>query len=315
MKLLCVLPLVDEQKKTLEAALPSAEIQYAAPGDPAPAGIGEIDIIIGNIKLDSLKAAKNLKLLQLNTVGTAAYGQPGNLPTGAALCNASGAYGVVVSEFMLAGLLGLYKNLPLYRDRQRRGIWKGIGEMRMVSGCTVLIVGLGDIGCEFAKRVKAMGAQVIGIRVPFGDKPDFVDELHLPDALDSLLPRADVVALCLPGTAENRFLVNAERFALMKPGAVLLNTARGNIVEPDALLDAVRSGRLGGALIDVTEPEPLPPEHPLWQQENVILTPHVAGAYSDWFYRMPLITENVLKLAIANTCALLSGKDLKNIVK
>ncbi len=315
MKILCVLPLVDEQKRLLEAALPSAEIQYAAPGDPAPSNIGDMEVIVGNIKLDTLRAAKNLKLLQLNTVGTAAYGQPGAMPEGALLCNASGAYGVVVSEFMLAGLLGLYKNLPLYRDRQREGVWKGIGEMRMVSGSTVLIVGLGDIGNEFAKRVKVMGAQVIGLRVPLGEKPEHVDEQYLPDALDTVLPRADVVALCLPGTAENRFLINAARLALMKPTAVLLNTARGNIVDQDALLDALRNNRLSGAFIDVTEPEPLPPEHPLWQQENVILTPHVAGAYSDWFYRMPLITENVLKLAVANIGAFLAGKELRNVVK
>lgn len=314
MKALCVLPLNESQKGVLQEALPQVEFIFKdAKEDPGPI-MEEVEVCIGNAGLTYLKGAKRLRLLQLNTVGAGAYGQPGALPNGAALCNASGAFGVVVSEFMLAGLLAFSKNLHLYRDRQRQGVWQGIGEMKMISGSTVLVIGLGDIGCEFAKRVKTMGATVIGIRVPPTDKPDYVDELYGPEAVDELLPRADTIALTLPGIPQTRNTITKERFARMKESAVLLNTSRGSTVNQDDLLEAIQTHRIAGALIDVTEPEPLPADHPLWHQENVILTPHVAGAYSDWFYRMPLITENVMRLAIANISALLEEKSLKNVI-
>jgi phosphoglycerate dehydrogenase-like enzyme len=314
MKALCVLPLGDSQKKELMAAVPEVEFVFKDVKEDPGQVINDIEACIGNALLAHLKKATKLKLLQLNTVGTAAYGQPGALPGGAILCNASGAYGVVVSEFMLAGLLSLSKNLHLYRDRQSRGVWSGIGEMKMICDSTVLILGLGDIGCEFGKRVKAMGANVIGVRLPPVDKPDYVDELHGPEKIDALLPRSDVIALTLPGTPQTRDTITRERFALMKESAFLINTSRGTTINPDALLDAMQTKRIAGAFIDVTDPEPLPADHPLWQQENVILTPHVAGAYSDWFYRMPLITENVVKIAVENLKALLKGQPLKNVM-
>lgn len=268
-----------------------------------------MDIIIGNLPKEKLNIAKNLKWLQLNSAGADVYVKEGVLPEGVILTNATGAYGLAISEHMLGVLLELLKKLNLYRDNQRENIWKDEGEVRSIYGSTVLVVGLGDIGSEFAKRIKALGGYTIGIRRSDTRKPEFIDELYLMDKLDEVLGRADVVALTLPQTKDTYKLFNKDRLLKMKKGAVLLNVGRGTVIDTDALYEVLQEDYLFGAAIDVTDPEPLPSAHNLWDLKNVIITPHISGDY-----HLRETHNRIVNIAAENLKAYLKGEELKNIV-
>lgn len=268
-----------------------------------------MDIIIGNVSPDKIAGTKQLKWMQLNSAGTDGYLEKGVLPEGAKLTNATGAYGLAISEHMLGMALGLKKKLYLYERNQADGIWKDEGNVTSIWGCTTLVIGMGDIGSEFAVRMKALGSHVIGIRRTKAEKPDFVDELYQLDHLEECLKRADIVAMSLPGTKETNHLMDRERLQKMKTDAILLNVGRGTAVDTEALCDALEQGWIGGAGLDVTDPEPLPPGHRLWKAPNLILTPHVSGQY-----HLKETHERILRIALENLEAFLKGEPLKNMV-
>ena len=172
-----------------------------------------------------------------------------------------------------------------------------------------MVVGLGDIGGAFARKMYALGSEVQGIRKSPGEKPEELEAVGTFAQLDEWLPEADFVALSLPGTPATYHLFGAERLARMKPGAVLINAGRGQTVDSLALNDALRNGRLGGACLDVTDPEPLPADHPLWDAPNLLLTPHVSG-----FYHLPETLERIVRIAVSNLKAFMAGQPLKNQV-
>ena len=235
--------------------------------------------------------------------------RPGVLLPHTQLTNATGAYGLAISEYMLGVLLSLFKKLELYRDAQKEGRWGSLGPVQSVYGATVLVLGMGDIGGEFGSRCKALGAKVIGVRRSQRPKPDYADEVHLLEDLDDLLPQADVVAVTLPGTEATRGLLNRERLAKMKEGAVLLNVGRGTIVDTEALCDALESGHLAGAGLDVTDPEPLPPTHRLWQIPTAVVTPHISG-----FYHLKATHDRVVGILVENLKHFYAGEPLRNQV-
>ena len=231
------------------------------------------------------------------------------LPEETVLTNATGAYGLAISEYMVAVWLELLKKLHLYRDVQRTGKWCDLGQVRSAWNSTVLVLGLGDIGGEFAKRAKALGARVIGVRRTGTDKPDFVDELIHTDKLDEYLPQADCVAITLPGTTATKGMFDAERMAKMKDGAILLNVGRGMIVDTDALCAALENGKLAGAGVDVTDPEPLPTDHPLWKMENAVITPHISGGY-----HLQETHDRIVRIMAENLKRFLAGEPLRNVI-
>ena len=232
---------------------------------------------------DQLKTFPNLKWVQSWNAGVDPYLAPGVLPRGVRLTSAVGAYGPAVSEHMLAMLLAIYKRLPAYRDQQRAHIWADLGPVGSLAGKTVLVGGAGDIGRHFARLVRALGAQrVIGLRRSAGCPVEGFDEIYGLGALDGLLPQADVVALALPHTPETAGLMSKARLLAMRPGAVLLNAGRGSAVDCTALAEVLCSGRLLGAGLDVTDPEPLPPGHPLWEAPASSSPPTPPGAITTW---------------------------------
>lgn len=296
--ILVTVPVSAAQREALQAAAPDAEIRYRL-GEDLPSGRGGAlpfedllpagtvtgeDIawahaILGNVKPELLQGAANLQWMQTSSAGVEPYTRPGVLGQNVTLTNATGAYGLAISEHMLGMLLMVLKKLELYRDVQNEERWAGQGNVRSVYGATVLVLGMGDIGGDFGRLCKAMGAYVIGVRRTNTAKPDYADEVRLTAELDELLPRADVVAVTLPGTPATRGLLDRARIGKMKPGAVVLNVGRGYIVDTEALCDALESGHLGGAGLDVTDPEPLPPGHRLWKLPTAVVTPHVSGGY------------------------------------
>lgn len=271
--------------------------------------LAEADVLIGMPPEGIFKSARKLKWFQLLSAGADRYVKPGVLPQGVILTNATGAYGKSISEYMICAVLSLLLDFPHYRDNQRQHLWKSSGKSRHILGTTALVVGMGDIGGEFAARYKALGGRVIGVRRTPAVKPDFVDELYTADKLDELLPLADVVALSLPSTKETARLFGKEKFDRMKPDAVLVNVGRGTAVDTGALCDALSAGKICGAALDVTDPEPLPKDHPIWDAPNLIITPHISGGWD-----APENYRRVFEIVYENLSRYLHGQPLLNVV-
>lgn len=308
--ILVTLPMTPDQRRELESQAPGSTFIYANREVLQTAAVAEADIILGNVPVSLLAGARRLCWIQLNSAGSNDYAKPGALPEGTQLTNASGSYGLAISEHMLGLCLMLIKKLHLYRDNQSRSLWHDEGAVTSISGSTTLVIGLGDIGSQFARRMQALGSTVLGIRrMPAAGKPVYVSSVHSLTELDDLLPLADVVALSLPETPQTVHLINRERMALMKPGAVLLNVGRGNAIETEALCDALVSGHLGSAGLDVTDPEPLPADHRLWSLPNALITPHVSG-----FYHLKATLDSIVALATRNLGRFIRGEQLENVV-
>jgi phosphoglycerate dehydrogenase-like enzyme len=210
---------------------------------------------------------------------------------------------------MLALTFALIRRFGQYSRNQAAHRWKAMGNIISVEGSTTAILGLGDIGGSYARKMKALGAYTIGFRRSLGEKPDYLDEQYTLSSLDEVLPRADIIAIALPGLVETRHLIGSHQFSLMKEGAYLINVGRGNIVDPDALKEALTAGRLGGAGLDVTEPEPLPARDPLWDFDNVIITPHVAGHFF-----LQETFERIVRIAGENLKAYVTGSSYSHVV-
>lgn len=306
---LVAIPADEAHRAKLEAAAPGAAFQYIPAKEVTKEDAQKADVVIGNVAPALLTGSPNLKWVQLNSAGTDGYTTDGALPKGTILTNATGAYGLTISEHMLALTLSLMKHLPTYRDRQADKLWKDAGPVKSVYGSTVLILGLGDIGGEYARKVKALGGYTIGVRRTKAQKPDYLDELHQMDSLDSLLPRADVVAMVLPGTDATRHVMNKERLLRMKKDAILVNVGRGNAIDPQALYEVMKGGHLWGAGLDVTEPEPLPVESPLWELPNLEITPHSSGGF-----HLQETYERIVNIALRNLGHYGKDEPMENIV-
>lgn len=309
MNILTVIPMTEEQKKAVRAIAPNALVTYTTGDAVTQEQISEAEIILGNVPIPLLKGAKKLKWIQLNFAGSDNYAAPGVLPEGVILTNATGAYGLAISECMLAGALCLIKRLGQYQTNKEKHVWQNMGEVSSIYGSTTLVVGFGDIGSSFAQRMHALGSTVIGIRRNVTDKPDYVSALYQMDKLDELLPMADFVALSLPNSPQTQKVISAKQFELMKKTATLINVGRGSAVDTDALVEALNTGKIGGAVIDVVHQEPLPADHPLWDCPNLVLTPHVTGNYN-----LPETLVRVVNIALRNLAAYLNGQNMESVV-
>ncbi|MGI8771577.1 MAG: NAD(P)-dependent oxidoreductase [Acidobacteriaceae bacterium] len=235
------------------------------------------------------------------------------VPAGATLYDGQGVHDVPVAEWIVAGIFAMLKHLPFYVRTQERGRWEknpaseqGNGEASLLNpeelaGKTVLIAGYGAIGRAVEERLEPFGVSFLrlGRRGRDGVEP--------AERLDDLLPAADIVVLLVPLTDETRGLINRERLAKMKPRALLVNAARGPVVETEALLEALHAGHVR-AVLDVTDPEPLPDGHPLWSAPNLLITPHIGGASARFL-------ERAVRLAADQVRRYIDGKPLINRVE
>lgn len=307
--ILVVMPVEEEHKKTLEQRAKGNQFIYSSYDKVTPEMVQEANVIIGNVDPFYLQEAKNLEWLQLNSAGADRYVKKGVLPENVTLTNATGAYGPGVAEHMLAVLFSLQKKLHLYRDNQNQCEWQDEGAVMSLRGGTLLIVGLGDIGLYFARLMKNFGYRIIGIKRRLGQVPQDIDELHTMDDLDKLLPEADVVLSVLPDSKATRNIFNKDCFEKMKSTAILLNAGRGSAIQTEDLCEALIQDQIYGAGLDVTDPEPLQTQHKLWNVQNVIITPHVAGDFHH-----PETLYRIVDIAAGNLQRYVEGKELMNVV-
>lgn len=309
-KVLVTIPVTDEQKTWLvEKGADRCAFTFLT-GDKVSADLlADQDALIGNLSPDRLKGSR-LQWVQLNSAGADAYTPEGILPPGCILTTAVGAYGLAVSEHMIALTFAMVRRLGQYARGQMQHSWAPRGQISSVEGSTVLILGLGDIGGSYGRKMKALGARTIGLRRSNTDKPEWLDVQDTIDRLDEYLPQVDIVAMVLPGGKATYHLMDESRIMRMKKGSFLLNAGRGTAIDPAALEKALRQGHLACAALDVTEPEPLPADSPLWDMDNLILTPHVAGN----FY-LPETVNRIIRIAADNLEAWLTGAPMRNVTR
>ena len=214
-----------------------------------------------------------LRYVQLTSAGTDRVDMDAIRRKAIVLRTARGVYSLPMAEFALSGVLQLYKQAEFFRANQQARRWEKHRGLRELSGSRVLILGCGSVGRAVAERFSAMGCRVTGADLDPAPRPGF-EAVYPVSGLDRLLPEQDVVILTLPLTDGTRGILNEARLGLMKPDAIVVNIARGPVVDQAALTAALMSGRLGGAVLDVFEQEPLPQSSPLWSLPGVLLTPH-----------------------------------------
>lgn len=279
-------------------------------GDVTLSDIQDSEILFGMFPPELLAQCPKLKWLQCSFAGVDTYTAHGVfVRPDAVLTNASGAYGITISEHMICVLLMMMRRMPEYQELIARRGWGILGDIRSIYGSTVTVIGMGDIGSNFGRRVKEMGATVRGVRRTVREKPDWADEVYTTAQLNDALKGADVVALCLPGTADTCGILGQAQFDAMDEGTYVLNVGRGTAIDQEALNRALRSGKLAGAALDVAYPEPLPQDHFLWDAPNLLLTPHVSGNMS-----LPRTCELVIEIFLRNLAHWDKGEPLEHLV-
>ncbi len=265
--------------------------------DPLPCDAAWVEGVICNSLFlhHPIENFPNLRYIQLISVGMDRVDLDYVAARGIELHNARGVYSAPMAEFAFCGVLQLYKKARTFYVNQRNRIWEKHRDLPELCGRTVTILGCGSVGTECAKRFRAFGCRVLGVDLLPRQDAGY-DEMRPLAELDEVLPESDILLLTVPLTAETRGLIDAGRLAILKPGAVLVNIARGPVADEAALIGALQNGTLSGAVLDVFENEPLPEDSPLWDMENVILTPHNSFAGEGNGRRLSeLILDRLLK--------------------
>lgn len=270
-----------------------------------------VHIILGEPKNGDFAYCEKLEWMQSPSSGVNYYVGGGCFPKRAKLSCMTGGYGNVLAEHLLGMVLALCRRLPEYRDQQREGKWRLIKYDKQLEGSTLLVLGAGDIGTTVAKWMRPMVGKVIGVRRTVRDFPACYDEMITLQQLDEYLGQADIIVCALPHTPETVHLLDGKRLGLMKQDAVLVNGGRGSLIDQEALLELLDRGHFWGVGLEVASPEPLPKDHPLWQQKRVLITPHAAG---NSFAPGSPLERKIWDFMIENTERYLRGEEPENLV-
>ena len=304
----------DAQVDVLRRRFPDVEFAHAGSRDEAAQMLRDANVAFTPFLLAEWVAAAP----ELRWVHSSAAAVEGLLPLGALrerdieISNSRGVQAVAMAENVLGGLLVLARKLNRTLEAQREHRWLQNDLIHdwpwLLHGQQMTIVGLGTIGIEVAKRAHAFGMRVTGIRRNVHrERPSFVDRVLPPDRLHDAIAECDVLVLSAPGVEATKRIIGAKEIAMLRRGAVIVNVARGQVVDEQAMIEALRDGRLGGAVLDVFEREPLDPASPLWDLPNVVVTPHSSGfRASHW--------DDVVALFAENLDRLMRGEALQNVV-
>lgn len=296
-----------------------AEIQLAAPGweiatadnfEEAHAALDGTEIVVtwSDDLVKACLARDNVKWIQFLAAGVDALPLKELKEKKITLTNASGVHGQPITQTLFAMMLAFARGLNTAMRDQARAEWsQGRHQLSEINGKTIGILGVGAIGLQTARIAKAFDMRVLGLRRG-GASAENVDQMYAPDEIDTLLAQSDYVINLLPLTASTRRIMNADRFARMKPSACYITAGRGGTTDPDELVAALECGAIACAGLDVTDPEPLPQSSPLWNMENVLITPHMSGLTDQYFLRaFDIFLENL-------TAYMATGVPARNIV-
>jgi len=278
----------------IEAAAAECGCQVVYHTDNAEAipHMGDISIVFGpsdGLSPEIVKAAPDLKWFASYYAGVDPLIKTSCLNEGTILTNGSGAYGVTIAEHMVMVTLMLMRRYPEYHQFVLNKEFRSDLMIGSIYGATIVIAGIGDIGSTYAKRLRAFcPAKIIGVNRS-GRAAEGFDEVIPMSRIEDVLPQADVVALALPGTAETNNLLSRERIAMLKKTAFLINVGRGNSVDQNALIEALTSGKLAGAALDVFREEPIPQDDPAWNTPGLLVTPHCSGKMTMAYTRDTLV--------------------------
>jgi phosphoglycerate dehydrogenase-like enzyme len=312
MKILIGSDISDEKREALEAAAPAAEIRTAADREEVLEEVTDADAYLpGPWDAEIWAAAEGLEWVQFRSAGVGRKLLPGMAASEVTVTNGAGVYAVPMAEHALALMLALSRGLQHCARAAGDDPWHQAreavrGSVRELTGATLGILGYGGIGRETARRAQGLGMRVLAVRR--NPQPDrHAEEVWGPDRLDDMLRESDYLLVSCALTDETRGMIGAPQLKLMKPDACIVNVARGPVIDQQALVQALRNGRVGAAGLDVTDPEPLPADSPLWDMENVIITPHMSGSSPQTGSRLwDLVVENVRRYA--------AGEPLRNVV-
>ncbi len=270
--------------------------------------LGEADFLIGiRTRLERLaERAPRLKWIHVTMAGVDRFLPLDWLPPGVLITNNHGVHGVKAEQYLHMAYTMLNTRMAEILANQHACRWQQVFSPSII-GKTALVVGLGDLGQAAVRAAKQLGLKVIGVSRS-GRKIRGADAVHRTAALERLLPHADYVVMAVPLTPATRNLLDRARLDLLKPGAGVINIARAQVVDTDALAGKLRRGELAGAVLDVVDPEPLPPESALWDTPNLIITPHISCDDGEHYL------DITLDLWFANFARLRSGKPLRNII-
>src|SRR5438132_1692689 len=300
-----------EWARELAAQVPEVQVVVAENAADAEREIADADAAFGTLPANLLARATRLRWLQAPAAAPpAGYYYPELVRHPVEVTNFRGIFNEHIAAHIMAFVLAFARGLHRYIPLSPRHEWQpaALDEgMMYLTESPALIVGAGGIGAEGAKLCAAFGMRVVAVDARLADRPEGVAELHRPEDLDSLLPAADFVILTVPHTPETEGFMHAERFGRMKPSAFFINIGRGMTTRLDDLVQALRTGRIAGAALDVFEQEPLPAQHPLWDAPNVLITPHVAG-YG------PYLDDRRQEILVDNARRLVAGAALRNVV-
>ena len=287
----------DEQIAILKSAAPNIIVDCLSSECVSKETLYDSDVIFGWPPSELLVDLPNLKWLHLPSAGSDSYNKASVFSNpDIIVTKSSGTFGIPISESIIGMMITLSRNFLPYYDNQKKNSWTQIrAEYPDIFNSTVFVLGLGNIGTELCKRLSGFDCNIIGFRNNPSTPCEYADEVLPVSEFRNRLPEADFIAICLPGTSETKNLISFDEFKLMKSSAIIANIGRGSIINTDALIDALNTNKIGGAGLDVTDPEPLPPDHPLWKAKNVLITPHVSAASRHNKIRRLMIFADLIK--------------------
>jgi phosphoglycerate dehydrogenase-like enzyme len=304
---------VNWNRKALErmaAEFPAVEFVTATADEAMVSEIADAEIVFGRITREAFVSARQLRWIQCQGAGVETMAEiPEIAESGVIVTNTRGAHARTIAEHAFGMLIALARGFRSLFKAQEAGVWKRPLDAPMVglSGLTMGVIGLGNIGRAIARRAHAFEMTVIAVDAEDVPRPEYVAEVRRLDGLPDLLDAADVVVVSAPYTPVTARMLDGERLRLLKPTAYLIVVSRGGIVDEEALAVMLREGKLAGAGVDVTDVEPLPSDSPLWSAPNLILTPHCSGQSRQ-------TTETALAILRENLARYLAGEPLQNLV-
>lgn len=305
-------PFTAPQKEVLSALCTSGGYDYKwyeQDEEVLLSDLQDAEVLMGYFPIPLLKELPNLKWQQVPSAGVDSLCGDIYPNDSVILTNSSGAFGIAISEYMLTGVLMLMRNMPAYRKNQRAHIWREEGVSRTICKSVITVVGMGDIGTEFAKRAKALGAHIRGVKRTPGEPNGIYDEVYTTKDFKIAVQNADAVVMSLPATKETRRILSEEILSAMDEKTIIVNCGRGITIDEDALIKALTEKKIAGAVLDVCETEPLHKDSPLWALDNVVITPHISGRDTT-----PVNAEKIFEIFKENLTRYIEKKPLMNVV-